>query len=98
MQVDSNMSTGGVNGPTGPRRTGATDKTTSKGLAVKKTAEGASFSSAAGLEEALQATPDVRSAAVDRARSLVNDAQYPPPETVKQLSSFLASKLSPPAE
>jgi hypothetical protein len=98
MQIDSDMSTGGVNGPTAPRGTGATAKTSSKGLAVKKAAEGASFSGAAGLEEALQTTPDVRPAAVDRARGLVNDAQYPPPETVKQLATFLASRLSPPAE
>jgi hypothetical protein len=97
MQIDSNMSTGGVNGPTASRRTAVTAKTTGKGLAVKKASDGASFAGAAGLEGALQAVPDIRADAVDRAKGLVNDAQYPPPETIKQLSSFLASKLLPPA-
>ena len=97
MEIDSNMSTGGVNGPAPSRRTGATGKTTGNGLALKKTSEGASFVGAAGLEGALQAVPDVRADAVDRAKGLLHDAHYPPPETLKQLSSFLASKLLPPA-
>jgi hypothetical protein len=98
MEIDSNMRTGGINGPAASRRTGTTSSTKSSGPGAAKATDNASFAGAAGIEGALQAVPDVRPEAVDRARTLINDPSYPPPETIKQLSGFLASRISFQAE
>lgn len=50
------------------------------------------FSNAAALDRALKATPDVRSEEVERARKLVNDTNWPPPETIQKLSTLFAMK------
>jgi hypothetical protein len=52
-----------------------------------------SLSSASSLKAALDSTPDVRTAEVDRAKALVADRAYPPPSTLEKLSALLAKHL-----
>ncbi len=52
----------------------------------------------AELEQALENLPDVRAEAVQRGKALVNDANYPPPETIRKISHLLALKLQEPEE
>lgn len=54
----------------------------------------AGFASSAALDGALNRIPDVRSEAVGRARSLINDPDYPSADIVSKLSDFLAAKLT----
>ena len=42
------------------------------------------------LSQALQATPEVRADQVERAKSLLQDASYPPEILVRKLSALLA--------
>jgi hypothetical protein len=52
-----------------------------------------SFGDSAALTEALQSTPAVRTEAVERARNLVADPIYPPPELINGVARLLASKI-----
>lgn len=49
----------------------------------------------ANLKRSLASTPEVRAAAVERARSLIADPNYPPKETVLQMASLLAARMTP---
>lgn len=55
----------------------------------------ASFSRAAALDQAMQATPEVRPEAVARAKELLSDVKYPPAATIKGIAALLALKLDP---
>jgi hypothetical protein len=55
-----------------------------------------SFGSTEALEQDYQQVPRVRVEAVSRARELVAQATYPPPETLKRIANLLAMQL--PAE
>jgi hypothetical protein len=50
------------------------------------------------LEKSLHDTPDSRPEAVEKARQLINDVQYPPQETIKKISHLLAIKLKSDSE
>lgn len=50
----------------------------------------AQFDRATALNRALEDTPDLRPAEVERARGLIGDVSYPPPETIKRIASLLA--------
>ncbi len=50
----------------------------------------AQFDGAAALNRALADTPELRPEAVERARELIGDVTYPPPETIKRIASLLA--------
>jgi hypothetical protein len=63
---------------------------TPKVNSVVPASEGVSFSNTEALNQALAATPDVRSEAVERGRSLVSDRHYPPDEMIRKLATFLA--------
>jgi hypothetical protein len=52
--------------------------------------------SVAALEVSLNGVPDVRPEAVDRARQLIADPNYPSADTIKTLAGFFADKLSTP--
>jgi hypothetical protein len=85
MEVNTNMNVSGVNGVIAPGRT--------KG-AAKTAQDTASFSGSAGVEAALAGLAESRPEAVLRAKQLINDPGYPPSDAVKQMSQFLASKLT----
>ena len=78
------MNVSGVNGPTPPGRPAS---------AAKTAADTASFTRSAAVEAALKGLPDSRPEAVDRAKQLISDANYPSAAVVKQLSQFLAANL-----
>jgi len=48
---------------------------------------------AQALEQSLRNAPQARPEVVDRARSLVSDAKYPPDEVLDRVSSLLASHM-----
>lgn len=55
----------------------------------------ASFNRAAALDQAMQATPEVRPEAVTRAKELLSDVKYPPAATIEGIAALLALKLNP---
>jgi hypothetical protein len=85
MEINSNMNAGGIN-PLIPARRAVS------GSSAK--ADRAGFASSAALDGALKQIPDVRPEAVDRARDLISDPDYPSADTVSKLSDFLAAKLT----
>jgi hypothetical protein len=85
MEINTNLPAAGVTNLTPAKQ---------RSPAAAPTADsGASFASTNALNVALKQVPDVRSDAVDRARDLINDPNYPSADTIKKLSSFLAGKL-----
>ncbi|MBL9168321.1 MAG: hypothetical protein JNN07_11315 [Verrucomicrobiales bacterium] len=54
------------------------------------------FESAAALDQALKAEPDVRQEEVERATRLVETKNYPPPELINRLSRLLAEVITEP--
>lgn len=56
-------------------------------------ADTAQFDRAAALNRALADTPEGRPGEVERARELIGDVTYPPPETIKRIASLLALHL-----
>lgn len=85
MEINTNLNLGGVNGANPSGRTAS---------AVKPAGSGVSFDSSEALDKALKGLPDSRLDAVERARALVNDPNYPSSDTLKKLSQFLAVNLS----
>ena len=66
-----------VSGGTGARETGlGTDQL--------------SFATVEGLNRALEQTPATRADKVARAKSLVADSTYPPPELIQKISALIA--------
>ena len=54
----------------------------------------ASFSGADALNQALQQAPESRAEVVQRAKELVAQNNYPPPELMNGLAKLLAAKLT----
>lgn len=84
MEVQPNHAAGGIN-PTTTVRTEA--------RRPKETTEQVNFAQSAAVEQALQKSPNVRTDAVERAKALVGNISYPPPETIRRLSNLLAMHL-----
>ena len=84
MEIDTNFNWGAVNNLP-PVKNSAPG--------TKPVAPADSFDNSSVLEGALQNTPDIRPEAVASGRALVNNSDYPSDDTVKKLSSFLASQL-----
>jgi len=82
------MKVGGVNGVTSAKRSPA--------AASSSTTD--PFASSTALEGALHSLPDARPDAVERARQLISDPNYPSADVVRKLSGFLAGKLTSSAE
>ncbi len=57
---------------------------------VRPDRDQAEFVNSETIDQALRAQPDVRPEAVEKAKSLVEDATYPPDETVRRLANLLA--------
>jgi hypothetical protein len=89
MEINSNMNASGVKGPTPAKRVAT---------ASKLATDDVSLAGSAALEKSLQETPDSRPEAVEKARQLINDVQYPPQETIKKISHLLAIKLKSDSE
>jgi hypothetical protein len=83
MEINTNISAGGINGPIPPRQPAK----------AKEAADGVSFGNSAALDGALQNVPGSRPEEVDRARNLIGDVNYPPQETIKKISTLLAIHL-----
>jgi hypothetical protein len=60
----------------------------------KQAADSASFHGADAVNGALQQTPAVRLEAVERARTLISDNNYPPQSTIKGMSKLVAEHLA----
>lgn len=84
MEVNANIRTGGVGGPTPAARPTPAASTAS---------DSSSFTSTAAIEKALASLPDVRSEAVERARTLTSNVSYPPLETIRKISKLLAINI-----
>jgi hypothetical protein len=56
--------------------------------------DNAAFNEVAKLKQALAATPDIRTAVVARAKSLLEDVNYPPMETIQKIGQLLAVHFS----
>ena len=85
MEIDANMKSGAASGlPAAARSATGTQSPVT---------ESDSFASSSALEAALKNTPDVRPEAVANGRALVKKDGYPPEETLKKLSDFLATRL-----
>jgi hypothetical protein len=84
MEINTSMNVSGVNGLTPPGRPAA---------AAKAVADTASFTGSAAVETELKGLPDSRPEAVERAKELIGDANYPSSAIVKQLSQFLTANL-----
>jgi len=57
-------------------------------------ADGASFERSHALSHSLANTPEVRQEVVERARRLIEDTSYPPPEAINKIADLLAIKLA----
>jgi hypothetical protein len=57
-------------------------------------ADDTSFERSAALNRSLADTPEVRSEVVERARRLIEDSSYPPPEAINKIADLLAMKLA----
>lgn len=53
-----------------------------------------SFSRVVALEQAMHQTPALRPEAVQRARALVSDAEYPPTATIDGIATLLALEIN----
>jgi hypothetical protein len=84
MEVQPNHPAGGINQSPAVR---------AEARRLKEPTEQVNFAQSAAVEQALQKSPEIRTDAVDRARSLVGNINYPPPETIRRLSNLLAMHL-----
>jgi len=85
MEVNTSFSTGGVGGIT-PQKPYTP--------AARTAAAPNPFASSNALESAVQNLPPSRPDAVARARELIADPNYPPADTLRQISSLLAEHLT----
>lgn len=65
----------------------------SKARAPQADLDSTSFYRVEALEQAMEATPEARPEAVDRARKLISEVRYPGDETIRGIASLLALKL-----
>ncbi len=84
MEINTNLSTTGVNGAvTSPRSTPA----------PKMLSDQVSLTNASALEKALDSLPASRPEKVEQARVLIADPSYPSSDTLSAVSRQLASAL-----
>jgi hypothetical protein len=89
MQVDPKLTTGAVSW---------VDRAPPTIRQSKAGADYVSLGMAQALDDQLRQTPDAREEAVARARELVVQATYPPPETIKRLAALLAMEIATDAD
>lgn len=84
MEINSNMSTIGVNGSATPHLSTP---------APKMLSDRVSLTNSSALEQALDNAPSSRPEVVERAKALIADPAYPSQETLAAVSMRLASGL-----
>jgi hypothetical protein len=85
MEINTNLSTNGVNGTaTAPRSTPAPDMPTDR----------VSLTSSSALEQAMDSAPASRPEMVDRAKALIADPNYPSSAVLSAVSRQLAAGLT----
>jgi len=85
MEINSNLSTTGVNGAsTSSRPTPAPNMLSDR----------VSLTNSSALEQALGSSPASRPEMVERAKALIADPNYPSPDTLSAVSRLLASALT----
>jgi hypothetical protein len=85
MEINSNLSTTGVNGASIPSRsTPATDMLSDR----------VSLTNSSALEQALGSSPASRPDMVEHAKALIADPNYPSSDTLSAVSRLLASALT----
>jgi hypothetical protein len=84
MEINSNLSTTGVNGAATPSRPTP---------APKMLSDRVSLTNSSALEQALGSSPASRPDMVERAKALIADPNYPSSETLSAVSRHLASAL-----
>jgi len=84
MEINTNLSTNGVNGAAIPRRSTP---------ATKMVSDQVSLTNTSALKQALNSTPDSRSEKVEQARALIADPNYPASDTLSAVARQLASAL-----
>ena len=89
MQINTNMGAGGVPGTPPSDRPLAT---------ARPATDQAAFATSAALEGQLKSLPDSRPDAVDKARDLLQDPNYPPLVLIQKIGRLLAINLSQPSE
>jgi hypothetical protein len=84
MEINTNLSTTGVNGAvTSPRSAPAPNMPSDR----------VSLTNSSALEQALDSVPASRPEMVERAKALIADPSYPSPDTLSAVSRQLASAL-----
>ena len=86
MEVNTNLSTIGSSAPLPPR-----GSATAAPAPAPKGGDSANLTS---LDEAMQTLPPSRPDALERARTLAADPNYPPAEVLNKVSELLANKLA----
>jgi hypothetical protein len=84
MEINTNLSSTGVNGAELSRRSSP---------APAMLSDQVSLSNSSALEQTLANTPASRPEMVERAKSLIADPSYPSPDTLSAVSRQLASAL-----
>jgi len=84
MEINTNLSTIGVNGSATPHPTAP---------ASKMLSDRVSLTNMSALEQALDNAPASRPDVVERAKALIADPAYPSPETLAAVSRRLAAGL-----
>lgn len=84
MQIDPRSTTGALsrvdtNHPAAEKRKIASDHAT--------------FEQAEALNDDYRREPDVRADVVSKAKELVSETQWPPPETIRKIASLLAMEI-----
>jgi hypothetical protein len=85
MEINTNLSTTGVNGAVASKRSAPSPNMLSDRV---------SLASSSALEQALQNTPASRPEMVARAQSLIADPNYPSGDTLAAMSLQLARSLT----
>jgi hypothetical protein len=85
MEINSNLSTTGINGTSTPSRSTPEPKMLSDRV---------SLTNSSALEQALGNSPASRPDMVERAKALIADPNYPSSDTLSAVSLHLASALS----
>jgi hypothetical protein len=86
MEVNTNLSTIGLNG--------SVPANNSTPPAVRQNSDRPDTLTLSTLDQAIQNQPASRSDAVERARGLVSDPNYPPLEVMNQVGQLIANHLT----
>ncbi len=85
MEINTRLDVAGIGGAVPPQR--------AVPAAVSAPPNGALFADSTNLETALRDLPDSRPEAVDRAKQLITNGEYPSPELIEKLANLLASNI-----